>query len=106
MHAQHKRWYCTDEPFLMIFCSLQNKSCSSCECGKIPDIIANTHNIFWTHRIFWKKNGNTIKLRFAADGRRTNKKIGTVMAVFSLIDEQKHSPEYQYTMALYNGKYS
>ena len=29
-----------------------------------------------------KKDGPKIKLRFAADGRRTSKRIGTVMAVF------------------------
>jgi len=31
-------------------------------------------------------NGNHFNLRFAADGRRTSNKIGTVMAVFSIMD--------------------
>ena len=34
-------------------------------------------------------NGNKINLRFSADGRRTSNKIGTVMAVFSILDEKK-----------------
>lgn len=50
-------------------------------------------------------NGNHFNLRFAADGRRTSNKIGTVMAVFSIMDEKKHgSCDHQYTTALYNGK--
>ena len=52
------------------------------------------------------KGGRTIKLRFAADGRRTSKRIGTVMAVFNILAEERHSFEYQYTLALYNGKQS
>ena len=32
-----------------------------------------------------KKDGSKIKLRFAADGRRTSKRIGTVMAVFNFL---------------------
>ena len=52
-----------------------------------------------------KQGGKTIKLRFAADGRRTSKRIGTVMAVFNILAEDRHSFEYQYTLALYNGKY-
>ena len=51
-----------------------------------------------------KKDGSKIKLRFAADGRRTNKRIGTVMAVFNILSENKATYEYQYTLALYNGK--
>lgn len=35
-------------------------------------------------------NGNKLHLCFAADGRRTSNKIGTVMAVFSILDEQQH----------------
>ena len=34
-------------------------------------------------------NGNQMNLRFAADGRRTSNKIGTVMAVFSIPEEKK-----------------
>ena len=49
-------------------------------------------------------NGNKINLRFAADGRKTSNKIGTVMAVFSILEEKNHSCDYQYTIALYNGK--
>ena len=52
-----------------------------------------------------RRGGKTIKLRFAADGRRTSKRIGTVMAVFNILAENRHSFEYQYTLALYNGKY-
>ena len=68
-----------------------------------------------------KKDGSKIKLRFAADGRRTSKRIGTVMAVFNILRrtskrigtvmavfnilcENKATYEYQYTLALYNGK--
>lgn len=51
-----------------------------------------------------KKDGSKIKLRFAADGRRTSKRIGTVMAVFNTLCENKATYEYQYTLALYNGK--
>lgn len=50
-----------------------------------------------------KKDGSKIKLRFAADGRRTSKRIGTVMAVFNILCENKATYEYQYTLALYNG---
>ena len=49
-------------------------------------------------------NGNIINLRFAADGRRTSNKIGTVMAVFSVLEEKNHECDHQYTIALYNGK--
>ena len=49
-------------------------------------------------------NGNKINLRFAADGRKTSNKIGTVMAVFSILEEKNHGCDYQYTIALYNGK--
>ena len=56
-----------------------------------------------------KKHGNPIKLRFAADGRKTSRRVGTVMAVFSIVvsivAEGKQSYEYQYTAALYNGNY-
>ena len=50
-------------------------------------------------------NRNKINLRFSADGRKTSNKIGTVMAVFSILDEKKHTPcDHQYTTALYNSK--
>jgi len=48
----------------------------------------------------------TIHLRFAGDGRQTSKKIGTVMAVFSVLEEGVHTPDHQYTTCLYNGKFS
>ena len=32
-----------------------------------------------------RRGGKTIKLRFAADGRRTSKRIGTVIAVFNIL---------------------
>ena len=51
-----------------------------------------------------KKDGSKIKLRFAADGRRTSKRIGTVMALFNILCENKATYEYQYTLALHNGK--
>ena len=47
--------------------------------------------------------GNQLHLRFAADGRRTSNKIGTVMAVFSILSEKQHDCDHQYTIALYNG---
>lgn len=53
-----------------------------------------------------KRGGKTLRLRFAADGRRTSKRIGTVMAVFNILAEDRHSFEYQYTLALYNGKHT
>ena len=43
-----------------------------------------------------KKDGPKIKFRFAADGRRTSKRIGTVLAVFNILAEQKQTFEYQY----------
>lgn len=49
-------------------------------------------------------NGNELRLRFAADGRRTSNKIGTVMAVFNILNEQGHDCDHQYPIALYNGK--
>ena len=49
-------------------------------------------------------NGNSLHLRFAADGRRTSNKIGTVMAVFSILDEKQHDCDHQYPIALYNGE--
>ena len=52
-----------------------------------------------------KADGSKVKLRFAADGRRTSKRIGTVMAVFNILSEGKQTYEYQYTLALYNGKW-
>ena len=51
-----------------------------------------------------KRDGSKIKLRFAADGRRTSKRIDTVMAAFNILCENKATYEYQYTLALYNGK--
>ena len=51
-----------------------------------------------------KKDSPKIKLRFAADGSRTSKRIRTVMAVSNILAEQKQTFEYQYTLALYNGK--
>ena len=52
-----------------------------------------------------KADGSKVKLRFAADGRRTSKRIGTVMAVFNILSEGKQTYECQYTLALYNGKW-
>lgn len=49
-------------------------------------------------------NGNVVNLRFAADGRRTSNKIGTIMAVFNILEEKNHGCDHQYTVALYNGK--
>lgn len=49
-------------------------------------------------------NGNKLHLRFAADGRRTSNKIGTVMAVFNILNEQEHDCDHQYPIALYNGE--
>ena len=34
-----------------------------------------------------KRDGRPIKLRFAAYGRQTSKRIGTVMAVFNILAE-------------------
>lgn len=47
-----------------------------------------------------KRDGRVLKLRFAADGRRTSKRIGTVMAVFNILAEERHTFEYEYTLAL------
>ena len=43
-------------------------------------------------------------LRFAADGRRTSNKIGTVVAEFSPIEEKENDRDHQYGVALCNGK--
>ena len=48
-------------------------------------------------------NGNKINLRFSADGRRTSNKIGTVMAVLSLLEEESYGCDHLYAIALYNG---
>lgn len=52
-----------------------------------------------------KADGSKVKLRFAADGRHTSRRIGTVKAVFNIMSEGKQTYEYQYTLALYNGKW-
>ena len=36
---------------------------------------------------------------------QTSNKIGTVMAVFSILNERQHGCDHQYTIALYNNKY-
>ena len=51
-----------------------------------------------------KKDESKITLRFAADGRRTSKRIGAVMAVFNILVKHKQTFEYQNTLAFYNGK--
>ena len=51
-----------------------------------------------------QSNGNMISLRFAADGRRTSNKIGTVKAEFSLIEEKENDCDHQYCVALCNSK--
>lgn len=48
----------------------------------------------------------TIHLHFAGDERKTSKKIRTVMAVFSVLKEGIHKPDYQYNACLYNGMYT
>lgn len=58
--------------------------------------------------MFAGKENPTLRLRFAGDGRKTSK-IGTVMGVFSILRETGeglHRPDYQYTICLYNGKFS
>lgn len=45
-----------------------------------------------------------LSLRFAADGRRTSNKIGTVMAEFSLIEEKENDSDHQYCVDLCNSK--
>ena len=47
-----------------------------------------------------QSNGDMLSLRFAADGRRTSNKIGTVMAEFSLIEEKENDCDHQYCVAL------
>ena len=46
-------------------------------------------------------NGKQLHLCFAADGRRTGNKIGTLMAVFSIFDELENNCDHQYIVALY-----
>ena len=53
-----------------------------------------------------EREGTKIKLRFAADGRCTTKKVGTVMAVFSILAEGVMNASHQYTLCLYNGMFS
>jgi len=45
-------------------------------------------------------NGNVVNLRLAADGRKTSNKIGTVMAVFSILEEKNNGCDHQYTCPL------
>ncbi|CAH3154023.1 unnamed protein product, partial [Porites lobata] len=49
-----------------------------------------------------QSNGKMISLRFAADGRRTSNKIGTVKAEFSLIEEKENDCDHQYCVVLCN----
>ena len=45
----------------------------------------------------------TVRLRFTGDGQKT--KIGTVMAVCSVLKEAVYKPDHEYTACLYNGKF-
>ena len=40
---------------------------------------------------------------FTGDGHKTNKKIGSVMAVFLVMKEGKHQPAFQDKACLYSG---
>lgn len=51
-------------------------------------------------------NENKVHLRFASHGRRTSTKIGTLMAVFHILDEQEYGCDHEYPITLYNGKNS
>ncbi|KXJ06364.1 hypothetical protein AC249_AIPGENE12538 [Exaiptasia diaphana] len=47
-----------------------------------------------------------IDLRFSGDGRKTTKKMGSVMTTFSLPSEKNRSPDTEYCISIYDGKES
>lgn len=49
-------------------------------------------------------NDNVINLRLAADRSKTSNQIGTVIAVFSILEEKNNGCDHQCTIALYSGK--
>lgn len=52
-----------------------------------------------------KENGRrTLEIRFAGDGRRTSKRLGSVMSVISLLCEKESNASREYTVNLYNGR--
>jgi len=46
-----------------------------------------------------------ITLRFSGDGRKTTKKLGSVMTTFSIPNE-KRSPDNEYCIAIYDGEHA
>ena len=53
------------------------------ECLKQPMLIQEVKEAV-------QANSNVVNLRFAADGQKTGNKIGTVMAVFNILEERNH----------------
>ncbi|KXJ06589.1 hypothetical protein AC249_AIPGENE24941 [Exaiptasia diaphana] len=64
---------------------------------KIADVLKYILSINSVSDLLLKDQQRTICARFAADGRKTSAKIGSVMSVISLVDKDHH-----YTIALYN----
>lgn len=56
---------------------------------------------------FGSSENNLITLRFSGDGRRTTKKLGSVMTTFSLPVENlnKRSPDKEYCISVYDGEF-
>lgn len=78
--------------FVCFFCqAIKGDGCQR----KIKDILEYLLEMKDFEDIFEGEAEPTIRLRFAGDGRQTSKKIGTVMAVFSVLQEGKHKPNYQ-----------
>ncbi|KXJ22376.1 hypothetical protein AC249_AIPGENE23068 [Exaiptasia diaphana] len=71
---------------------------------KIADVLKYILSIKSVADLLLKDEKRTIRARFAADGRKNSAKIGSVMSVISLVDENNTNLDHQYTIALYNGK--
>jgi len=50
---------------------------------------------------------SVVNLRFSGDGRRTTKKLGSVMTTFCLPSENliERSPDKEYCISIYDGKF-
>ncbi|XP_048575757.1 uncharacterized protein LOC116617653 isoform X2 [Nematostella vectensis] len=74
------------------------KGCSR----SIKDILS------YSSDVIGNAGGNVITLRFSGDGRKTTKKLGSVMTTFCFPAENsvKRSPEREYCISIYDGKES
>ncbi|KXJ16812.1 hypothetical protein AC249_AIPGENE22813 [Exaiptasia diaphana] len=69
---------------------------------KIPDVLKYILSINSVADLLRKDQQRTICARFAADGRKTSAKIGSVMSVINLVDKDNANLFHHYTIALYN----